>query len=63
MDKDYKKFCMRCNWNDSDYGCTCPSDEEVWQCDMYQYYHPEEVEQFERDMDEWAKEARKNEKG
>lgn len=58
-DKDYKRFCLRCGWNDSDYGCISPSGEEVWQCPMYQHYHPEEVVQFNREMDEYY---RRNEK-
>ena len=51
---DYTKFCMKCGWNDPDYGCISPSGEDVWQCDLYRFYHPEEVEQFNRDMEEWA---------
>lgn len=50
MDEDYIKFCLDCEWNDCDCGCTCPAHEEVWQCDMYRYYHPDEVEKFE---EEW----------
>lgn len=59
MDKDYIKFCMKCGWNDVDYGCTSRFDEAVYQCPMYMYYHPEEVEQFEKDMEEWSE--RRNE--
>ena len=44
-----------CNWNDCDYGCTCPPNEEVYQCTMYMYYHPEEVDEFNKAMEEWAK--------
>lgn len=44
---DYKKFCLKCGWNDSDYGCTSPPNEEVYQCPLYMYYHPEEVALFE----------------
>lgn len=55
MDYDYKRFCLKCGWNDEDYGCTCPKREEVYQCPMYMHYHPEEVKQFEHDMEEWAK--------
>ena len=51
---DYEQFCMKCDWNDADHGCTSPSGEEVYQCDMYMYYHPEEVKQFEKDIQEWA---------
>ena len=47
VDEDYIKFCMKCGWNDCDYGCTCPSYEEVFQCDMYAFYHPDEVKDFE----------------
>lgn len=49
---DYREFCMRCSWNDPDYGCISPQGEELWQCKMYQYYHPEEVERFEKSLDE-----------
>ena len=52
---DYKQFCMKCGWNDPDMGCSSPSSEEIYQCPMYMHYHPEEVAQFERDMEEWAK--------
>lgn len=55
MNDDYKRFCMKCGWNDADYGCISPSHEEVFQCPMYMHYHPEEVKQFEKDMEEWAK--------
>ena len=55
MEDDYKKFCMNCGWNDCDYGCTCPTNERVYQCDMYIHYHPEEVEVFERSMEEWVR--------
>ena len=24
-----ERFCKKCNWNDSDYGCTCPTQEQV----------------------------------
>lgn len=49
---DYIKFCMRCSWNDSDYGCMSPSGEEVYQCPMYMHYHLEEVAEFEKYMKE-----------
>ena len=55
VDDDYDKFCRRCSWNDADYGCICPHGEEVYQCELYMFYHPEEVEQFNKDMDEWLK--------
>lgn len=55
MNDDYKKFCMNCGWNDSDFGCICPSGEQVYQCVMYMHYHPEEVEKFERCMEEWGR--------
>lgn len=45
---DEKRFCMKCNWNDCDYGCTCPPHEEVYQCEMYMYYHPDEVNEFNK---------------
>ena len=55
MDEDYKRFCLKCGWNDADYGCKSPSREAIWQCPMYMHYHPEEVEKFEKAMEEWAK--------
>ena len=55
MDSDYKRFCLKCGWLDEDYGCTCPSAQEVYQCPMYMYYHPEAVEAFNRSMEEWAR--------
>ena len=45
---DEKRFCRKCNWNDCDYGCTCPPNEEVYQCEMYMYYHPDEVAEFNK---------------
>lgn len=53
MDDDYKRFCLKCSWNDADLGCTSPRGEEIWQCDMYRHYHPEEVKEFEESMEEW----------
>lgn len=50
IDDDYKRFCRTCGWNDSDYGCTSPSGEEIWQCPMYIHYHPAEVEKFNEEM-------------
>lgn len=61
MDDDYKRFCLNCPWNDSDLGCTSPSGEEIWQCDMYRHYHPEEVKEFEKSMEEWAKQKTESE--
>lgn len=58
MDSDYKKYCLRCSWNDSHYGCTCPPYEEVYQCKMYAYYHPEEVAKFEESMEKFFAESR-----
>ncbi len=59
MDGDYERFCLKCGWLDDDYGCTCPSGEEVYQCLMYMHYHPEEVEEFNKQMEEWAKSTKK----
>lgn len=56
---DEKRFCSKCNWNDCDYGCTCPSNEEVYQCPMYMHYHPDEVKEFEKAMEEWANQHKK----
>ena len=53
-DKDYKRFCLRCVWNDSDYGCISPAHERIWQCPMYRHYHPEEVKQFDEEMKKWS---------
>lgn len=61
MDDDYKKFCLKCSWNDSDFGCTSPSGEEVWQCPLYIHYHPEEVKEFERDMEDWCRKQKEGE--
>lgn len=38
-----KNFCSDCGWNDCDYGCLCPQGEEVYQCKLYMYNHPDEV--------------------
>lgn len=59
MDGDYKRFCLKCGWNDEDYGCICPSGEEVWQCPMYIHYHPDKVEEFNRQMEEWMNKTQK----
>lgn len=48
-------YCRKCGWNDSDYGCASPPGEELWQCPLYRAKHPKEVEQFEKDMEEWCK--------
>lgn len=48
MDEDYINFCMKCGWNDLDYGCISPRGEELYQCQMYMHYHPDEVKEFER---------------
>lgn len=48
MEDDYKRFCVKCGWLDSDYGCISPPGEEVYQCPMYMFYHPEEVEEFNK---------------
>ena len=53
--KDYKRFCLKCSWNDPDMGCTSRFDEAVYQCDMYRHYHPKEVKEFEKSMEEWTK--------
>lgn len=47
IDNEYKNFCMKCSWNDCDFGCTCPSGEEVYQCPLYMDRHPNEVKDFE----------------
>lgn len=52
---DEKRFCINCSWNDCDYGCTCPRDEKVYQCIMYMYYHPNEVNEFNKSIEEWTK--------
>lgn len=63
MEDDYKKFCMNCSWNDSDFGCTSPFAERVYQCDMYMHYHPEEVKEFERCMEEWVRSMERKKEG
>lgn len=55
MDDDYKRFCLRCGWNDPDFGCVSPMHEAVWQCDMYRFYHPEELKQAEKEMEDFLK--------
>lgn len=30
MDDDYRRFCLKCSWNDSDLGCASPRGEEIW---------------------------------
>lgn len=51
MDDDYKRFCLKCGWNDEDNGCVCPDNEELWQCPMYIHYHPDEVEMFNKSLE------------
>jgi hypothetical protein len=58
---DEKRFCRKCSWNDCDYGCTCPPNEEVYQCEMYIYYHPEEVREFNKAFEEWVKQKAESE--
>lgn len=53
MDNDYIRFCMKCNWNDPDQGCTSDYSERVYQCPMYMHYHPEEVKEWEKDCIAW----------
>ena len=53
---DYKKFCMKCAWNDDEFGCTSPSGEELWQCPMYMYYHPDEVDEFYKAIEKGSEE-------
>lgn len=52
MDNDYKRFCLKCNWNDPDQGCSVDPRERVYQCPMYMHYHPEEVKEFEDSFNE-----------
>lgn len=52
---DYIKFCMKCGWNDSDYGCISPPYEEVYQCPMYMHYHPDEVAEFNKACEKYFK--------
>ena len=61
IDNDYIKFCSRCGWNDSDYGCTSPVGTEVYQCPMYIHYHPDKVAEFNKACDEYCKGKRTNE--
>jgi hypothetical protein len=60
-ESDEKRFCAKCSWNDCDYGCTCPPNEEVYQCSMYMHYHPDEVDEFNKAMEEWAKKKAESE--
>ena len=61
MDDDYKRFCIPCHWDDADLGCSCPSGEEVWQCDLYRHYHPEEVKEFEKSIEDWYRNSKEGE--
>lgn len=49
-----KDPCINCEWN-TDLGCSCPSDEEILQCYIYRSNHPEELEQFDKDTEQWCK--------
>lgn len=51
-----ERYCKRCNWYDEDYGCICSPSERVYQCEWYRGVHPEEVEEFNRSMEEWSEE-------
>jgi len=62
LDEDYKKFCLKCVFLDEDYGCTCPPYEEVYQCDMYRHYHPQEVAEFEKYCDEYCRSNKESDK-
>ena len=55
MVDDYRRFCLNCAWNDTDQGCISPSGEELWQCEMYRHYHPEEVKVFDKEIEQWIK--------
>lgn len=55
MTNDEQRFCSKCGWNDTDYGCTSPPNEEIYQCPMYMHYHPDEVKEFEEAFEEWSK--------
>lgn len=54
MDEDYFRFCMKCRWNNVDFGCISPVGAEVYQCPMYMHYHPDKVKEFEKDVEEWC---------
>lgn len=52
MTKD-EKICLKCSWNDPDYGCTSDIREAVYQCPLYMKYHPEEVKKFNEEVERW----------
>ena len=52
-DDEYYKYCINCGWNDPDFACTVRQDEVVYQCELYRDKHPEEVEEFEKWVDEF----------
>lgn len=56
---DETRFCNKCGWNDCDYGCICPSNERVYQCPLYIHYHPNEVNEFNKAMEEWQNQLKK----
>ena len=58
MNDNYKNFCLKCRWNDNDYGCTCPRG-EIYQCALYRHTYPEKVEAFKKVCKEWSKEKTK----
>lgn len=63
LNDDYKRFCLKCNWLDTDFGCISPYGEEVYQCPMYIHYHPDEVEEFEKRLKEYGKQLEEWAKG
>lgn len=62
MDSDYKRFCLKCSWNDPDQGCSSDFNERVYQCPMYMHYHPDEVKEWEKDCEAWLLEKHKRRK-
>lgn len=60
MDNDYKRFCLKCSWNDPDQGCGVNPYERVYQCPMYMHYNPDEVKEWEKDCEAWLLEKHKS---
>lgn len=57
-----KRFCKNCNWNDSNYGCTCPVQEQVYQCLIYIYYQQKVVKELEKSINECVEQRQKEQR-
>lgn len=45
-----KRFCKKCNWNDNNLECTCPVQEQVYQCLIYIYYQQKVIDEIEKSV-------------